>query len=106
MEREFESYNKNIDDFDARNIFEFDALKELNKMKIQDEVNEKSENSKKTVFLSKKKIQKYSFNWNFNKNLPDIKRFVIFFRILISSQNLSWNKSLMSFMIFKTHGIT
>jgi len=62
MEREFESYNKNIDDFDARNIFEFDDLKELNRMKIQNEVNEKSEHSEKTLFLSKKKIQKYSIN--------------------------------------------
>ncbi len=62
MEREFESYNKNIDDFDARNIFEFDDLKELNRMKIQDEVNEKSDDSEKTVFLSKKKNQRYSIN--------------------------------------------
>jgi hypothetical protein len=62
MEREFESYNKNIDDFDARNIFEFDDLKELNRMKIQGEENEKSEHSEKALFLSKKKIQKYSIN--------------------------------------------
>ena len=62
MEREFESYNKNIDDFDARNIFEFDELKELNRMKIQDEVNEKIENSEKTIFLGKKKNQIYSIN--------------------------------------------
>jgi hypothetical protein len=62
MEREFESYNKNIDDFDARNIFEFDDLKELNRMKIQNEVNEESEHSEKALFLSKKKIQKYSIN--------------------------------------------
>ncbi len=62
MEREFESYNKNIDDFDARNIFEFDELKELNRMNIQNEVNEKADKSEKAVFLSKKKIQKYSFN--------------------------------------------
>ncbi|MFZ0455803.1 MAG: hypothetical protein WCE54_12530 [Ignavibacteriaceae bacterium] len=62
MEREFESYNKNIDDFDARNIFEFDELKELNRMNIQNEVNKKADKSEKAVFLSKKKIQKYSFN--------------------------------------------
>lgn len=61
MEREFESYNKNIDDFDARNIFEFDELKELNRRKIQDEVNEKSENSEKTAFGNKKN-QIYSIN--------------------------------------------
>ncbi|MEJ2614015.1 MAG: hypothetical protein P8Z35_03570 [Ignavibacteriaceae bacterium] len=62
MEREFESYNKNIDDFDARNIFEFDDLIELNRMRIQDKVNEKSENFEKAVFLSNKKNQKYSIN--------------------------------------------
>ncbi len=31
MEAEYEHYNKNIDEFDARNIFEFDSFKELNK---------------------------------------------------------------------------
>lgn len=61
MEREFEIYNRNIDDFDARNIFEFDELKELNRRKIQEKVNEKSENIEKTVFGNKKN-QIYSIN--------------------------------------------
>ena len=61
LEREFEIYNRNIDDFDARNIFEFDELKELNRRKIQEKVNEKSENIEKTVFGNKKN-QIYSIN--------------------------------------------
>lgn len=62
MEREFESYNKNIDDFDARNIFEFDELKELNRQKFQEIINKKIENSEKTIFSNKRNKQGFSIN--------------------------------------------
>lgn len=62
MEREFESYNKNIDDFDARNIFEFDELKELNRQKFQEIINKKIENSERTIFSNKRNKQGFSIN--------------------------------------------
>jgi hypothetical protein len=62
MEREFESYNKNIYDFDARNIFEFDELKELNKLKFQELINREIENPEKTLFLNRRKRRRFSIN--------------------------------------------
>lgn len=62
MEREFESYNKNIDDFDARNIFEFDELKELNRIKFLSKENEELKNSEKPIFLNKTKNQEFLIN--------------------------------------------
>ena len=50
MESEFEYYNKNIDEFDARNIFEFDSLKELNK-KEQYNTEEAEESVRKKIRL-------------------------------------------------------
>lgn len=62
MEIEFESYNKNIDEFDARNIFEFDELKELNRQRFQEITNKKLENSEKTIFSNKRKKQRLWIN--------------------------------------------
>lgn len=62
MEREFESYNKNIDDFDARNIFEFDELIEVNRQKYRETLNKEIENSEKSIFLNKRNKQIFSIN--------------------------------------------
>ena len=62
MEREFECYNKNIDDFDARNIFEFDELIEVNRQKYRETLNKEIENSEKSIFLNKRNKQVFSIN--------------------------------------------
>jgi len=62
MEREFEYYNKNIDEFDARNVFEFDMLKELNR---RNNINNKSNKKyavKQFELLKETKKPKISFN--------------------------------------------
>jgi hypothetical protein len=62
MEGEFESYNKNIDEFDARNIFEFDELKELNRIKIKNTRNDKKNDSEKNILLIKKNDRRFLIN--------------------------------------------
>jgi hypothetical protein len=56
MGREFENYNKNIDEFDARNIFEFDSLKELNLRRFIDFQRKKFQKLKKAERLKNKSI--------------------------------------------------
>lgn len=56
MDKDYESYNKNIEDFDARNIFEYETLKELNQKKF---MQKNSKNQKQVrISLGDKKSQK------------------------------------------------
>ena len=61
MEGEFENYNKNIDEFDARNIFEFDELKELNRSKFKNTGDNKKNDSEEVIFF-KKNDRKFLIN--------------------------------------------
>ncbi len=62
MEGEFESYNNNIDEFDARNIFEFDELKELNRRKFKNILNNEKNDSEITIPLIKKNERRFLIN--------------------------------------------
>ena len=62
METEFEYYNKNIDELDARNIFELDMLKELNRKKFFMAEIEKKIRQKEI----KMREDNYRQNFNFN----------------------------------------
>ena len=62
MEREFENYNKNIEEFDARNVFEYDILRELNKKKYENPERKKEIFIKKIILLSNENKQRQAFN--------------------------------------------
>ena len=62
MEREFENYNKNIEEFDARNIFEYDTLKELNRKKYDNTERKKELTPKKIMLFGNEKKQHPAFN--------------------------------------------
>ncbi len=62
MEREFENYNKNIEEFDARNIFEYDILKELNRKKFDNSECKKELNIKKIMLFNNENKQRPAFN--------------------------------------------
>ena len=62
MEREFERYNKNIDEFDARNVFEYDILQELNRKKFNNSESKQKITLKKIKLLKDNNKQHPSFN--------------------------------------------
>jgi nitrate/TMAO reductase-like tetraheme cytochrome c subunit len=62
MERDFEDYNKDIEEFDARNVFEYDSLKELNRDRTP-KINEEQKFKAKRIELYKEE-KKRSLTFN------------------------------------------